>query len=128
MFNPVHSAAKILMVIICSVGLASCGDEDMTADGVEWLKANQEVPVNSGWKISEISAVGKGKMEIIVDLYSATAASKLRSLSAMDKGEVARLVCPIRGTEFWEIVGTKATVVVKLTSMGNTEVTAICRR
>ena len=116
------------MVIICSVGLASCGDEDMTADGVEWLKANQEVPVNSGWKISEISAVGKGKMEIIVDLYSATAASKLKSLSAMDKGEVARLVCPIRGTEFWEIVGTKATVVVKLTSMGSTEVTAICRR
>ena len=128
MINPAPSTVKMLVAIISIIGLASCGDEDKTSAGVDWLKANQEVPVNSGWKIGEVTATGKGKMEIIVDLYSATAASKLKSLSAMDKGEVARLVCPIRGTEFWEIVGTKATVVVKLTSMGSTEVTAICRR
>jgi len=123
-----RSIHKILMIVACSMALVSCGDDEATLAGVNWLKENQQVPVNSGWKIKEITATGKGKMEIVVDMFSATAANKLDTLSAMDKGEVARLVCPLRGTEFQQIVGSKATVVVKLTSMGKTLVSAICRR
>jgi hypothetical protein len=120
--------SRLAVVTLCLTAAVACGEDEATEKGASWLKENLVVPVNSGWKIQEVSVIGKGKLDVLVDMYSATAANKLNSLSAMDKGEVARLVCPIRGTEFWEIVGTRATVTVKLTSMGKTQATAICRR
>jgi hypothetical protein len=117
-----------LLAVSLAFSLTACGEDEATESGVSWLKENPQIPANSGWKIKEVRATGKRKMEIIIDMFSATAANKLNSLSAMDKGEVARLACPLRGTQFWDIVGTEATVVVKLTSMGENQVTAICRR
>ncbi|MBT3702503.1 MAG: hypothetical protein HOE62_16110 [Alphaproteobacteria bacterium] len=128
MSGNIRFSLKLAILLIVAGFLSSCGDDEATDKGAAWLQENLQVPVNSGWKIQEVSVIGKGKLDILVDMYSATAANKLNSLSAMDKGEVARLVCPIRGTEFWEIVGNKATVTVKLASMGKTQATAICRR
>jgi hypothetical protein len=119
---------KPAVVAVCSLVLVSCGDDEATQAGADWLKANHQVPVNSGWKLKDVQPAGKGELEIIVDLYSATNANKLNTLSAMDKGEVARLACPMHGTEFQGIVGPDATVVVKLTNMGKTLVSAVCRR
>ena len=119
---------KTAMLLCCVFGLATCGEDEATAAGVDWLKANPQLPGNSGWNITEVLATGDREFEILVDLNSVEAAQKLSSLSAMDKGEVARLGCPIRGTEFWEIVGNKATVKVKLNSKGVNKASAICRR
>jgi hypothetical protein len=128
MFGLSHFTQRLFVVLLCSLPLAACGDDEATEAGVNWLEENPQVPANSGWKIMDVASTGKLEFEIRVDLYSATAANKLNTLSAMDKAEVARLVCPIRGTEFWDIASSKATVVVKLLSMGKTQVTAICRR
>ena len=121
-------ALKLCILSLSVLAVSSCGEDEATQAGADWLKANHKVPVNSGWKLKDVITAGKGKIEIVVDLNSATNANKLNSLSAMDKGEVARLACPMHGTEFQGIVGPKATVTVNLQSMGSTQVKAICRR
>lgn len=74
-----------------------------------------------------VRADGDG-VHVIMKLDSVSKERHLNGLSAMDKGNVARLGCPAFETEFWEIVGASATVDVTLTSMGKKLVQAVCRR
>ena len=126
-FSP--PARLALAVVALIVLLSGCDDAaEQRRAGAEWLTKNHDVPPESGWKMGKIAANTRDEIVINVDLYSAAKANSLNGLSAMDKGEVARLACPRRNSEFWSVSGAESTVIVQLQSMGETLVTANCRR
>lgn len=116
------------VLIGTSVLLAGCGDSsEQTAAGAKWLTETHEIPADSGWKKGEVTVDGDG-IFLAVDLNSVTRAKSLKSFSAMDKGNIARLACPAPETEFWELAGKSATLSITLNSMGEKLVQAVCRR
>jgi len=123
------TARFALAALALAVVMAGCDDAgERKQAGADWLTNNHDVPPESGWKMGSIAANSRNEVIINVDLYSAAKANSLDGLSAMDKGEVARLACPRRDSEFWPVAGTDTTVVVQLQSMGETLVRANCRR
>lgn len=122
--------AGVLLPMLLVLALAACGEDssEQTKAGIAWLQGKHTMPAKSGWILGEITAPSGGHIDIDVDIDNVTQAISMKSLSATDKGEVARLACPWPESEFWTLAGAKTKVVIRLKSMGSTVVTASCRR
>ncbi len=118
------------LAVMVSLGLAACGDDaaEQTEAGIAWLKENHTMPQETGWILGDITAVGKQEITIKVDIDNITQAISFKALSAVDKGEVARLACPWPEAEFWGVAGAEMKAQILLQSMGSTIITATCRR
>jgi hypothetical protein len=130
--SQVISTSRTLRFIIAAAfvgGIAACDDvPEETKAGLEWLRYSHSLPKETGWKLGLINATSQGGISVDVDLANATKTISLQGLSAMDKGEVARLACPWPNSEFWTLAGHKMTVEIRLKSGDTTLASAVCRR
>lgn len=119
---------RLSLTISLGGGLLSCDDiPESTQAGIEWLRYSYVMPVETGWKLENISATSRG-IEISFAVNNIIQIASFERLSAMNKGEVARLACPLSESKFWTMAGTKMTLNVRLKNNESTLVSAICRR